>query len=220
MDYPQAMSSLGSALDIYKNVSRTLPPRAADALANMGAMFKEWAEENKTLPAPERAQILEGASVYLHAALNGSEQMYGEGHPMTGGILRVLAGVCDAQGHTEDGRRYRERAEANRRGNVEAEDADAGALNTHGTSLIGQGLYDEAHTYLERALRIRKVALGDQDFDTSTSLLKLGILFQLWGRDGRARPYLERALSVREQICGESHPATKLVRENLGLLDI
>ena len=81
----------------------------------MGTMFKEWAEEEGTRPAQERAQVIEGASVYLHAALNGSEQMYGEDHPMTGGILRALSAVCDAQGHTEDGRRYREGAEANRR---------------------------------------------------------------------------------------------------------
>lgn len=215
-DYQRAAWSLMSALNIYENVSRIRPPRAADALANMGAMFKEWAEEDGTL----RAQYLEGAYIYLHGALNGSEQMYGEENPMTGGILRALAEVCDAQGQTEDGRRYLERAEANRRVNFGAEDADAaGELNAHGTSLMGQGLYDEAHAYLERALDIREDTLGEQDFDTSTSLLKLGILHKLWGRDAQARPYLDRALTLRADVCGETHPATELVRENLSLLD-
>ena len=187
-DYPLAVSSIESALTIYVNIGRTYSPAAADALANVGATYKEWAEAAQILSASQRARILEQASGSLHGALNGSEQMYGEDHPLTGGILRVLAGVCDARGDTEDGRRYRERAEANRSRNFEAEDADAAsALNAHGTSLTGQGLYDEAHAYLERALRIRKDALGDQNFDTSTSLLKLGILFQLWGHYGQAR---------------------------------
>lgn len=115
------------------------------------------------------------------------------------------------RGATEDGRRYRERAEANRRVNFGAEDADAAnALNTHSSRLIDQGLYDEANAYLERALSIREDTLGDQDFDTSTSLLKLGILLQLRGRDEMARPYLEHALA--------GHPATELVCGNLRLL--
>lgn len=81
------------------------------------------------------------------------------------------------------------------------------------------GLYEEAQAYLEHALSIREEAAGEQDFDTSTSLLKLGLLFQLRGDDAEARSYLERALTVREEVCGEQHPATELVRENLGLLD-
>lgn len=190
----------------------------ADALANLGVVFKEIAE-NGVLSAQERTPTLEAASGCLREVLDGSEQMYGEGCPMTGGILRALAEVCAAQGQTEDSRRYRERAEANRRGNFEAEDADAaGTLNAHGTFLTSQGLYDEAQAYLERALSIREDTLGKQDFDTSTSLLKLGVLLQLRGRDAQARPCLERALAVRTSICGETHPATVLVRDNLRLL--
>ncbi len=219
-NHSQAVSRLMSALDVYKNISTTLPPAAAGALANVGALFPEWAGEAGAPPAPNRAQGLEGASVYLHAALDGCEQMYGEEDHRTGGLLRALAEVCDEQGNTEDGRRYRERAEASRRANFAAEDADAaGALSAQGTSLMSYGLYDEAQAYLERALGIREEAMGEWDFDTSTSLFKLGILFQLRRRDAQARPYLERALAVRMEVCGERHPATELVRENLTLLD-
>ncbi len=219
-DYQQAASRFYGALEIYKNISRTLPPSAADALANMGAMFKEWAEGNGMLPAPERTQYLEGASIYLHGALNGFETIYGEDHPSTGGILRALAEVCDAQGENERARRYRERAEANRRVNFEDDNAAAdSALNAYGSSLMYTGLYDEAQAYLEHALSIREGVLGEQDFDTSTSLLKLGVLLQLRGRAEEARQFLERALTIRVQVCGGEHPATALVRENLELLD-
>ena len=218
-NYLMAAARLRSALAVYENVSVSTPPVAVSALANLGAVLAKWAEHDGALPAPQRAQFLEDSRGWLGAALNGSEQVYGAGHPMTGGILRALAGVCDAQGHSEESRRYRERAEANRRANFDAEDADDNSLNRHGTSLMDDGLYDEAHAYLECALRTREGTPGERQFDISTSLLKLGVLFQLQGRDEEARSHLERARDIRVSICGEDHPATELLKENVALLD-
>ena len=83
---------------------------------------------------------------------------------------------------------------------------------------MGQGLYDEAHAYLEWALSIREEILGEHAFDTSTCLLKLGVLLQLRRRDREDRAYLERALAVRVEVGGEDHLATDLVQENMRLL--
>ena len=218
-NYLMAAVNFRSALAVYENVSASLPPAAASTLTNLGAVLAEWAKRDGALSAPERAQLLEASSINLSGALDGSEQMYSEGHPMTGGILRTLAGVCDVQGRTEDGRRYQERAEANRRANFDAEDADANALHQYGTSLMGDGLYEEAQAYLECALAIREGNPGERQFDISTSLLKLGVLLQLQGRDVEARPCLERARDIRASICGGDHPATELLRENIALLD-
>lgn len=172
------------------------------------------------MPVPQRTWTLGQSSGSLHTALEGAEEMYGEAHPITGGILQALSEVCTVQGDVENGGRYRERAEANRRANLELEYMDvADTLTAHGTALMGHGLYEEAHAYLERALSIREDTLGEQDFDTSMSLLKLGILSQLRHLDNEARPYLERALVVRSALYGEGHAATELVRDNLRLLD-
>lgn len=110
-DYPGAVSSINSALAVYMNICRTYSADSARALANVGAVYKEGAEEDQTLTAPQRAHVLDQASGALRGALNGCEHMYGEDHPMIGGILRALAEVCDAQGDNENGGRYRERAE-------------------------------------------------------------------------------------------------------------
>ena len=91
-------------------------------------------------------------------------------------------------------------------------------MSDTGKSLVDWGLYDEALAYLERALEIHEDELGDRDFDTSAVLFKLGILHQLGGRNERARGNLQRALRARAEICGETHQATELVRENLRLL--
>ena len=90
---------------------------------------------------------------------------------------------------------------------------------TENPSLMNHGLYDEAQTYLERALRLREDIPREQRFDITTSLLKLGVLFQLQGPDADARPCLERARDIRVELCGEDHPATKLLRDNLALLE-
>ncbi len=219
-DHSDATSSIDSALGLYREIGMAYSNTSARALANVGATFKEWAEEDSTLPIPQRATILEQARGSLQVALDGAEEMYGEDHPITGGILQALAEVCAAQGDAESDGRYRERAEASRRANFDSEDANvASTLNLYGTILTRQGLYDEAQSYLERALDIRENTLGEEDFDTSTSLFKLGILLQLRGRDEEAREYLERALTVRSGLCGEGHAATEIVRENLRLLN-
>lgn len=219
-DYPAAVQCIDSALRLYTVIGRALSNYSARALVNVGALYKEWAEEDQMMPIPQRASILGQARGSLEVALKGAEEMYGETHPIIGGILRTLSEVCPVQGDAQNGDRYRERAEANRGANLKLEDIDvADTLTAHGTTLINYGLYEEAHVYLERGLSIREDILGEQDFDTSTSLLKLGILCQLRHLDNEARPYLERALAVRSALCGEDHAATELVRENLSFLD-
>lgn len=219
-NYPYAALSVRSALDIYRDVTGTAGPAVGAALANQGVICAEWASEDRTRSAEQRAQLREMAIDLLGAALMGSEQGYGQEHPMTGGLHGALGMVRDAQGATVDARRHRERAEECRRGNLRGADADAAvAIDGAARLLTSWGLYDEAQAYLERALTIREGVLGRGDFDTSTILLKLGILFQIRGRDEQARWHLEWALDIRADICGENHPATELVRENLRLLD-
>jgi tetratricopeptide (TPR) repeat protein len=209
-----------SALDIYGDVTRTAAPAVARALANLGSIFAEWAEEDGTLSVKQRAQLREIAGGSLQAALTGSEHGYGEDHPMTGGLNQALGEVRGAQGAAEDARRHRERAEACRWLNLRGKDAEAAvAINEAGGALVASGLYDEAQAYLERALAIREGVLKERNFVTSTSLFKLGILFQLRGRNTGACQYLERALAARSHVCGEDHPATEVVRDNLRLLE-
>lgn len=218
--HPLAALDVNSALGIYRGITRTVPPVVGAALANLGSIAPEWADEDSTLTAERRAQLLEMAGGSLETALDGSEQMYGEEHPMTGGLLRALGAVRAAQGVAEDARSHQERAEACRQVNFRVTDAEAAfAIDRAARSLTDWGLYDEAQAYLERALAIREDVLGERDFDTSTSLLKLGVLFQLQGRGEQARPYLNRAMDVRADICGMGHPATEVVRENLRILE-
>lgn len=218
-EYQLAIASIGSAVNMYDEISDALPPAAVRVFTALGAVLKEQAAEDSTLSALDRTQTLHQANGSLQAALNGAEQTYEADDPVKGGILSILADVCDAQGAAADGPRYRKQAEAYRRNNIQDEDEEAASgLSMQGTSLVDHGLYEEALIYLERSLRICEGTLSQQDFNSSQILFKLGVLHQLRGSDSQARPYLERALTLRAEICGKNHSATKMVKDNLNLL--
>ncbi len=216
--YPDTMTSVESALDIYGDVTKNVSPEAGRALSNLGSILGELAELDGVYEE-QRAALREMAGNWLQLALAACERGYGEDHPTTGGLNQALGSVCDAQGATENARAHRERAEACRRINLGGTDAEAAdAINGAGRSLMDWGLYDEAQAYLERTLEIRQNVLGERSFGASTSHFNLGILLQLRGRDEQARQYLKRSLAIRTDICGEIHLATEMVRENLRIL--
>lgn len=217
--YAKALESVTSALDIYGDVTRGVSEDAGRALATLGAIFAEAAEDDGVYEW-QRAPLREMAGNWLQTALTGSQDGYGEDHPITGGLNRTLGQVREAQGAHGDAQSHFEHAESCRESNLR--DADAGAaatINRVGRSLIEWNLYDEAQAYLERALEIRADVLEEQSFVTSQSFFNLGALFQLRGWNEQAREMLQRALDIRSDVCGETHPATELARENLRLLD-
>lgn len=153
----------------------------------------------------------------MNTAVKAAGDGCGEQHPVTGALHRVLGSIKEAQGAPDDTRDHREKAESCRRYNMKGTDLRAAStMQAAGSTLMSWGLYDEAQVYLEGALNLRANVAGEQDFETSKTLCQLGVLFQLQGNDAQARQYFERALSARAQTCGAEHPATRIVRENLG----
>jgi len=216
---PEAAESIRRALDIYDSVGMGATVNAAGAIANLGAFLAELAEEDGVYEE-QRAPLREMAGGWLQGALTGSAQNYGDEHPLTGGLHGELGRVRDAQGATQDALRHWERAEACRQRNLQGADVEAAAATDDAAGwLMHWGLYEEAQVYLERVVVVREDVLGHRNFDTSTSLFKLGILFQRRRLDAQARSYLEPALAVRERVCGPNHPAAEIVRENLSLLN-
>jgi tetratricopeptide (TPR) repeat protein len=217
--YPDTMNSVESALDIYGDVTANAPPEAVRAMANLGAILAELAEDDGVYEW-QRPSLREMADNWLQLALAASEGGYGEDHPITDGLNHALGVVREAQGATEDARVHWEKVETCRHINLKGTDEEAAeAINEAGRALMDWGLYDEAQVYWERTLEIRENLLGVCSFDASTSHFNLGIFMQLRGLNERSRLYLQRSLTIRANICGETHPATEMVRENLRILD-
>jgi serine/threonine-protein kinase len=78
--------------------------------------------------------------------------------------------------------------------------------------------FDRAQALLERALTLRRAALGDEHLDVAESNYQLGMLARSRGNNDRARDLLSRALETQVRVLGEDHRAVAETRYRLSLL--
>ncbi|MGB6386153.1 MAG: serine/threonine-protein kinase [Terriglobales bacterium] len=88
-------------------------------------------------------------------------------------------------------------------------------LDNIGRAYLSLGLYDQAEPLLERAYRLRRKSLGDQNADTADTLFMLGDSIRLQSQYARAEPLFRQSLAIREKTLGDHSPA---VMESLAAL--
>ncbi len=76
--------------------------------------------------------------------------------------------------------------------------------------LFNKGQYGEVQPLLERALAIRRRALGEDHPDTAESYHNVAINLDALGRYGEAQPRYERALEIRRKALGDDNPLTAI----------
>lgn len=81
-------------------------------------------------------------------------------------------------------------------------------LQIHASTLSRLGLIDEAEASQERALALRRAALGDDDPQTLESVRAMGRLLMTMERPDAAEAYLEEALDGRRRVLGARHVDT------------
>ena len=86
------------------------------------------------------------------------------------------------------------------------------------SELYGQGRYQEAQQFAEKAVR-----LGEQEYsrdhpNTAIFLNNLALLYQAQGRYVEAEPLYQRALEIREKALGPDHPDVAQSLNNLAEL--
>ncbi len=94
-----------------------------------------------------------------------------------------------------------------------------GALENHiGGAKLRRGDYRQALAHFERAVELRRAALGPDHPDVASSLSNAGAALRSLGDLDRARDHQERALAVRERTLGENHPLVAQSLTNLGAI--
>lgn len=102
---------------------------------------------------------------------------------------------------------------------TETSDAQWALLaDTRGTLLGEAGRSDEAELELDRALRLRRRALGERHPWVATTLAELGLVRAQQGHLAESRVLQEEALSILEGALGRRHPRTGQMLMNLGNL--
>jgi tetratricopeptide (TPR) repeat protein/tRNA A-37 threonylcarbamoyl transferase component Bud32 len=95
---------------------------------------------------------------------------------------------------------------------------EATVRNTLGMTYWYQGEFDAAKPHLEKAYKIRRQWLGEDDPDTLTSLHNLAMLRWKQGQDGEAVALFRQALEGRRRVLGPEHEDTLWTQLNLGML--
>jgi tetratricopeptide (TPR) repeat protein len=89
------------------------------------------------------------------------------------------------------------------------------ALDNAGNALGYLGKWDQARSYIERGLELRKAALGPKHPSIGNSLNNLGMILDGQGKPAEARDHYERALAIFESTVGPDHQLTGNVLSNL-----
>ncbi len=83
---------------------------------------------------------------------------------------------------------------------------------------MGQGKFNEAKAYFERAIQITRQLSGEEHPDIATCFANLAILSGMQGSLRDARHFLGQALAIRTSIYGPEHSETialHMIKEQL-----
>jgi serine/threonine protein kinase/Tfp pilus assembly protein PilF len=95
---------------------------------------------------------------------------------------------------------------------------EASIQQTIGNTYRDLGLYAEAQRHVERALELRRRAIGEEHSETLSSMQKLALLYDDEGKYGQAEPLYTRVLDIRRRVLGEQNPDTLDAMSDLALL--
>ena len=96
--------------------------------------------------------------------------------------------------------------------------ATLGVLDAEARTREAAGRFAEAQPFIERGLKIRKEARGDDDLDTASSLHNLAANLRLQGLPLDALPMIEKAVSIHRKALGENHPDTATCYSSLATI--
>lgn len=97
-------------------------------------------------------------------------------------------------------------------------DAEAARLHQEAQRHNDHGEYAAARALFERALALRRAALGDDALPTAQTLGALALVLAQQGDPAAAQTMIERTLAIRERTLGPEHPDTAEALNNLGAM--
>ncbi len=246
--YQEAIPIAEKAVEVAKRVRGPEHPETADALNNLGLLFKKTGDYAKAEPLYQEA-------VRIRQKVLGSE------NPGTATSLNNLAGLyldmgeyAKAEALLQEALRIWQKALGPERLDTatglnnlallywimgeyaKAEPLDlealrifqkvlgpanpytATSLNSLAELYQDMGEYSKAEPLLQEALRIRQKVLGSEHPDTATSLDNLAELYRVFGEYAKAEPLYQEGLRIRQKVFGPENPDTTISLNNLALL--
>ena len=194
--YQEAFYIAEKAVEAAKRVRGPEHPETADALNNLGLLFKKMRDYAKAEPLYQEA-------------LRIRQKVLGPEHPGTATSLNNLAGLYQAMGEYAKAESLLQEALRIRKKVLGPEHPyTAQSLNNLGSLYQDMGEYAKAEPSLQEGLRIRQKVLGPEHPDTANSLNSLAVLYQAMGEYAKAEPLRQETLRIRQKVLGPEHPYT------------
>jgi tetratricopeptide (TPR) repeat protein len=191
--------------------------RMGDQLAQAQAMVERaLCAEAERLNARRNPIELRGWQVHLRFI---TDTAIPRGDAEAADLCHALAEYLYQTGDYEGAHAYHQRALSIRQAVLGVDHlVTARSLTQIGKVLLFVGDMTPARPYLEQALEIQLLKLGDHD-DTATTLNHLGFLHQSQGQLSAARWCHEQALGMRRNLLGAEHPAIVDSLSNLAYVE-
>ena len=163
---------------------------------------------------------LKGAKEHYERALKIGEEAYGANHPKVAIWVNNLGGALQSLGDLKGAKEHYERA---LKIDTMAYGPDhlsvARDVNNLGSVLESLGDLKGAKEHYERALKIDTVAYGSDHLSVARDVNNLGHVLESLGDLKGAKKHYVRALRIFTKYLGEDHPNTKIVKNNLEILE-
>jgi tetratricopeptide (TPR) repeat protein len=246
--YQEAIPIAEKAVEAAKRVRGPQHPETADALNNLGLLFKKTGDYAKAEPLYQEAlrirqKVLGSENPGTATSLNNLAGLYldmgeyakaepllqealqiyqkalGPEHPYTATSLNNLALLYRIMGEYAKAEPLDlEALRIFQKVLGPANPYTATSLNSLAELYQDVGEYEKAEPLLQEALRIWQKVLGPEHLDTATGLNNLAELYQDMGEYEKAEPLLQEALRIRQKVLGPENPDTATSLNNLALL--
>ena len=204
--YQEAIPIAERAVDVAKRARGSEDLETADALNNLGRLYKKVGDYAKAEPLYKEAlrirqKVLGPENVSTATSLNNLGLLYNDlreyakAEPLLKEALRVYQKVL-----------------------AKDDPYTATSLDNLARLYRVVGDYVKAEPLLQEALRIRQKSLGSEHPDTAVSLNNLGELYETMGEYAKAEPLYQEALQIWRKIFGPEHRETANGLNNLALL--
>jgi tetratricopeptide (TPR) repeat protein len=204
--YREAIKIAERAVRVAKRVRGPDDPETAEALNNLGLLFKKIGDYLKAEPLYQEA-------------LRIRQKVFGSEHPATALSLNNLAVLYQDMGKYAEAEPLFQEALRIRQKVLGPEHPDtAGSLNNLAWLYHQMGQYAKAEPLYQEGLRIRQKVLGPEHHNTAESLNNLAVLYQDMGEYAKAEPLLQEVLRICQKVLGSKHSLTATSLNNLGEL--
>jgi len=246
--YQEAIPIAERAVEMAKRVRGPEHSETADALNNLGLLFKKTRDYAKAEPLYREAlqirhKVLGSehldtatslnnlgllykdmgeyakAEPLLQEALRIYQQVLGKDHPSTAMSLDNLASLYRVMGEFAKAEPLLQEALRIRQKTLGSEHPDtAVSLNNLGELYETMGEYAKAEPLYQEAIQIWQKILGSEHPDTATGLNNLALLYQAMGEYAKAEPLLQETLRIRHKVLGPEDANTAASLNNLAVL--